>query len=179
MDDFLIKIKTIKKKKLDELEKTLKVDLAKELTPLQREADSLELAYKQKSEQKLALGESRKSFEVRNAIMQIENKAKQELIKQFFDEFFQELVKDDKKYSDLFKLTVQTINTGKGKLEIDERTFNLIKSELSDELHIVITDKFQGFKFSSDKLEVDATADEIKRDMYEKHKIQLNNILFV
>jgi vacuolar-type H+-ATPase subunit E/Vma4 len=178
MDDFLKKIKNIKSQKLEELEISLKDKMNKELTPLQREADSLESAYKQKSEQKVALEQSRGSFEERNAIMQVENKAKQDLINKFFNEYFEELLQDDEKYSELIKLVIRTINPQKGKLEIDERTFKLIKSALSDELHIVITDKFKGFKFSSDKFEVDATTDEIRREMYEKHKIQLNNILF-
>jgi hypothetical protein len=178
MDDFLKKIKSLKSIKLEELEESLKDKMTKELTPLQREADSLELVYKQKSEQKIALEESRRSFEKRNAIMQIENKAKQELINKFFDEYFRELVQDDKRYTELIKLAIVNIGSQKGKMEIDERTFNLIKAELSDELHIVITEKFQGFKFSSKKFEIDATTDEIKREMYEKHKVLLYSILF-
>lgn len=178
MEQLLKKIEKIRKKKLDELSSRLQEIQEKELKPQTMELDSLQEELEQKKIQLASMAESRKKLDQKKAVLESESRIKEELFNDFVAEYFEKLKKDDEKYKKAMSEYINAIKSEKGKLTIDERTYNIFKAELGDDLHIVTNNQINGFKFESDKVEIISTLKEMKDEVMSTRKIELMNILF-
>lgn len=178
MDDFLQKIQNIKDQKLAELKKTLTEIQNRELDPIRREELSLKNIVKQKIEQSEVLKESRAKFLEKSNIMGSQSAVKKELIAKFVDDYLNNLYNDTSRLKYLLTNNIEKIKDEKGTLNIDEQTYNLVKSVVKDSWDIKIDNHLKGFVFESQTVSVEMTEAILRKEIYDNNKTALNQILF-
>jgi hypothetical protein len=178
MDDFLQKIQNIKDQKLTELNKSLTEVQNRELDPIRREELSLKNIVKQKVEQTEVLKESRIKFLEKSSKMGSQSAAKKELIEKFVDDYLNNLFNDTSRLKDLLTKNIEKIQDEKGTLNIDEQSYNLVKSVIKDSWDIKIDNHLKGFIFESQKVSVELTEVILRKEIYDNNKTALNQILF-
>jgi vacuolar-type H+-ATPase subunit E/Vma4 len=178
MDDFLQKIQNIKEQKLGELKESLTEVQNRELDPIRREEESLKNLVNQKSEQSKALKESRAEFIVKSNKMTVQSSVKKELIEKFVDDYIHTLFNDSSKVKDLLIRNLEKISDEKGTLNIDEKSYALVKHEIKESWDVKIDNKIKGFVFESQTVSIEMTEDVVRKDIYENNKTALNQILF-
>ncbi|MCA9380320.1 hypothetical protein KC675_04035 [Candidatus Dojkabacteria bacterium] len=178
MDDFLQKIQNIKDQKLAELNKSITEIQNRELEPIRREELSLKNIVKQKIEQNEDLKVSRAKFLEKSSKMGIQSAAKKDLIEKFVDDYLNNLFKDKSRLKDLLAKNIEKIKDEKGTLNIDENSYNLVKSVIKDSWDIKIDNHLKGFIFESQAVSVELTEAILRKEIYDNNKTALNQILF-
>lgn len=178
MEHLLKKIEKIKNEKLDKLRANLQEMQDNDLRPLSNELNELEESYKQKSLQLKTLKESKVEFNKRRVVIESSSSVKAELLEEFFAEYIESLRQDDEKYKQVMSKSIQSIKGRKGKLTIDERTYRLFKSEIDEDMHVLVSKDIEGFNFESEDLEIVSTLDELSQEVKSKYTVELSRLLF-
>jgi Zn/Cd-binding protein ZinT len=178
MEDFLSKIKNIKKSKLENLEKKLLQEKRTQLQSLVSERERLVKALTIKKTQARQMIESKDLLLKRKNTVKSRLEIKQEIVDKFYNDYFDDILRDDRKYSDLMKKIWESVGNNTGKLTIDKVTYDILKSEIPDSMHVIIDEQISGFSFNNEEIEIDATQDTLRSQRYEDLKPELYKILF-
>ena len=178
MNDFLLKIEKLKQSKLSDFENALKAEHELHLKELFDDKTRLEKSFFIKSKQRETAIKSKQSIEIETQEISYGLEQQNLFLTEFVNEFISDLEKSVDDYKTFILHNFMELVDPDGTLAIDETTYNLIKKEIKDKVHIKIDNNIKGFRFISNDIELEVTLDTLKNEIIEKYRSDLLLRLF-